>query len=222
MLTEKFQKVYDLRERVLPDHIDTSMPDNRELCELLVARYLAANGIGTAAQICYLRKGLKKHVEAVIEDYLEAGKILPCRIGGSTYYAIPQALELLSTPLSRSRLKILSPFDNLVIQRKRVSELFDFDYQIECYVPEKKRKFGYFGLPILWNAELVARVDCKADRKTGILIIRKLVLEESLKKREAFFQSFTKEMDNFAMFNGCAFWQPESTCSESVRDMLVS
>ena len=219
---EKFQKVYDLRERVLPGHVDTSTPDTRELCGMLIDRYLAANGLGTAAQISYLRKGLKKQVEGVLVDYLEAGKVLACRVGELDYYATPQSLELLSTPLSRSRLKILSPFDNLVIQRKRISELFGFDYQIECYVPEKKRKFGYFCLPVLWNAGLVARLDCKADRKTGVLIIRNLVLEDSLKKQDVFFRSLKKEMDKFALFNGCVSWQPGNTCSKLVRTMLVS
>ena len=219
---EKFQKVYDLRDRVLPDHVDRSMPDTRELCEILVDRYLAANGIGTAAQISYLRKGLKKSVEEVLLDYLETGRVLACKVRELTYYATPRSLDLLSTPISRSRLKILSPFDNLVIQRKRISALFGFDYQIECYVPEEKRKFGYFCLPVLWNAELVARMDCKADRKAGILTIRSLVLEDSIKKQEVFFQSLKNELDKFSLFNGCTSWQLDKACGSSVRGMLAS
>ena len=126
-------------------------------------RYLAANGLGTAAQISYLRKGLKKQVEGVLVDYLEAGKVLACRVGELDYYATPQSLELLSTPLSRSRLKILSPFDNLVIQRKRISELFGFDYQIECYVPEKKESSVIFafrcsGMQDWWRGWIVRRI----------------------------------------------------------------
>ena len=84
---------------------------------------------------------------------------------GNGYFALPESLELLRKPLSRSKLKILSPFDNLLIQRKRMKTLFSFDYQIECYVPEGKRQYGYFSLPILWDGKLVARMDCKADRK---------------------------------------------------------
>jgi uncharacterized protein YcaQ len=70
--------------------------------------------------------------------------------------ALPESLVLLNKPLARSKLKILSPFDNLLIQRQRMRNLFGFDYQIECYVPAAKRKHGYFSLPILWGGRLVS------------------------------------------------------------------
>ena len=72
---------------------------------------------------------------------------------------------------------ILSPFDNAVIQRKRLSEVFGFDYQIECYVPPAKRQYGYFSFPLLWGSEFVGRMDAKIDRKTHIFHIQNLHLE---------------------------------------------
>ena len=71
-----------------------------------------------------------------------------------------------------NRAMILSPFDNAVIQRDRLIDLFGFDYQIECYVPEPKRKYGYFCLPLLLGSEFVGRVDAKAHRATGTLEIK--------------------------------------------------
>ena len=103
----------------------------------------------------------------------------------------------------RSKLKILSPFDDLVIQRKRMQALFGFDYQIECYVPAAKRCFGYFSLPILWDGKLVARMDCKADRKDSVMNILHLALEPSLKKLDAFRIALSKELEGFLQFNGC-------------------
>ena len=72
---------------------------------------------------------------------------------------------------TKDYLKILSPFDNAVIHREKLKAVFGFDYKIECYTPKEKRVFGYFSLPILFNDVLVARVDCKAHRKEGILEI---------------------------------------------------
>jgi uncharacterized protein YcaQ len=100
-------------------------------------------------------------------------------------------------------LKILSPFDNLVIQRKRMKALFGFEYLIECYVPEAKRRYGYFSLPILWDGKLVARMDCKAERKKSLLHIMHLALEPGLIKTDAFAQALTKELVSFLQFNEC-------------------
>ena len=160
-----FHKVYDLTERVLPDDTDTTLPDPEEYARFLITRYLQANGLGKSAEIAYLLKNTKPLVSATLQEMVSNGELLQISVGGSSYYALPDSLELLSKPLARIKLKILSPFDNLLIQRKRMQMLFGFDYLIECYVPEAKRQYGYFSLPVLWNGKLVARMDCKAERK---------------------------------------------------------
>ncbi|WP_372645689.1 DNA glycosylase AlkZ-like family protein, partial [Ancylomarina sp.] len=130
--------------------------------------------------------------------------------------------ELLSRSLSRSKLKILSPFDNLLIQRKRIQTLFHFDYQIECYVPEAKRQYGYFSLPILWDGQLLARMDCKADRKTAVLHIKHLVLEANLTKTEAFALALSKELKAFMQFNDCTSIQLHKTTPASFKNTFQS
>jgi uncharacterized protein YcaQ len=95
---------------------------------------------------------------------------------------------------------IFSPFDNLIIQRKKLSELFNFDYQIEFYVPASKRKYGYFCLPVFIGNQAVARIDCKADRKAGEFIINSIHYEKGIYKEPLPFQNKLKE---FATFNGC-------------------
>jgi len=198
-----FHKVYDLTERVLPDHVDISMPGMEEYARFLVKRYLQANGLGKATEMTYLLKNPKAAVSSVLQEMLSNGELVEISVSGNNYYVLPASLNLLNKPLVRSRLKILSPFDNLLIQRKRILELFGFDYTLECYVPASKRKFGYFALPVLWDGKLVARMDCKADRKKAHMHIYHLALESGLEKTDAFGLALSKGLVSFLQFNEC-------------------
>ena len=171
-----FHKVYDLTERVLPEGINTCLPSPEEYARFLITQYLQTNGLGQAAEIAYLLKNTKPIVTATLQEMVSSGELIKLTVGSQSYFALPESLALLNKPLARSKLKILSPFDNLLIQRKRMKALFDFDYLIECYVPAAKRQYGYFSLPILWDGKLVARMDCKMDKKSATLQDRKSVV----------------------------------------------
>jgi uncharacterized protein YcaQ len=97
---------------------------------------------------------------------------------------------------------ILSPFDPLNVFRHRLRDFFDFDYQIECFVPEPKRKYGYFSLPILIGDRFIARADAKADRKQKVLTIHNLHFE-SIKLTQAMFVRISDAIRDFATFNQC-------------------
>ncbi len=217
-----FQKVYDLRSRVLPDTVDTNMPSPREWHRFLILKYLQTNGIGQAGEIAYLRTGMKKAVQIELDNMREQGELIVININNDNYYTLPQTLELLEKPLPRARLKILSPFDNLVIQRQRILRLFGFDYQLECYMPKQNRKYGYFCLPIVWNAALLARMDCKADRKTKSLIIRNLILEPSVTPLQRFAKALAKELKRFMAFNGCNQLLVHTLSEQSIRQLLLA
>ncbi|RKE03220.1 winged helix-turn-helix domain-containing protein [Marinifilum flexuosum] len=210
-----FHKVYDLTERVISSDIDISMPTEEEYIRFLIVRYLEANGLGLASEMAYLLKNTKPIVERYLKEMHLSGELLQIKVGEVNYYTLPSALDLLNKLLSRSKLKILSPFDNLLIQRKRMHSLFNYDYQIECYVPEAKRKFGYFCLPVLWDGKLVARMDCKADRKTSVLHVNHLALEANLKKLDAFSEALSKELKAFMIFNDCKQVKIHRTTPES-------
>lgn len=217
-----FHKVYDLTERVLPEKIDTTLPDRDEHTRFLITGYLQANGLAQAAEIAYLLKNTKPLVLATLNEMVSNGELAHVSTGGGNYYVLPASLALLNKSLARNKLKILSPFDNLLIQRKRMQALFDFDYQIECYVPEAKRQYGYFSLPILWDGTLVARMDCKADRKTSVLHIRHLAVEASLIKTDAFFMALYKELAAFTQFNNCSELRLHKTSPPSLKPALQS
>lgn len=215
-----FHKVYDLTERVLPEGTDTTLPDPQEYARFLITRFLRANGLGQSTEIAYLLSGTKRLVSATLQDMVFSGELLQIRVADKLYYALPSSLELLGKPLARSKLKILSPFDNLLIQRNRMKSLFGFDYLIECYVPEPKRRYGYFSLPVLWDGKLVARMDCKTERKASRMHIYHLALEPTVQKIDALLLALRKELESFLQFNGCNKLQLHRTSPASVKPEL--
>lgn len=217
---KNFHKVYDLTERVLPEYVDTTMPNEGEYMRYLIVRYLRANALGQASEIAYLLKNTKKEVSVALKEMLLSGELEQVEVKGVVYYILPESLGVLNKSLGQSNLKILSPFDNLIIQRKRTKELFGFDYLLECYVPQEKRQFGYFVLPILWDGTLVARMDCKADRKTSILHIHSVFLESTLTPSDDFVTAFGKELESFMHFNDCKAIQLNTAIPEKLKILL--
>ncbi|MBQ0797118.1 crosslink repair DNA glycosylase YcaQ family protein [Zhongshania sp.] len=219
---QNFHKVYDLSERVLPKGVNTTPPTQEEYARFLIVSYLRANGLGQAPEIAYLRKNTKPLISKTLKDMAANNELLQINVGGNHYYALAESLELLNKPLARSKLAILSPFDNLLIQRKRMQMLFDFDYLIECYVPEEKRQYGYFSLPILWDGKLQARMDCKVDRKTSHLHIQHLALDASLKKVDAFTHALYKQLPAFMQFNHCTQLSLHKSTPQNLPPMPIN
>ena len=199
---EGFQKVYDLRERVLPAWVDTREPSIEEFAAYLIDSNLRAHGFASEKSMRYLRKG-KQLASAISEQLLarvDAGQLQSLTIEDKSFFIEPQVLEN-SSSRSSTTLRILSPFDNSVIQRERGRQVFNYDYQIECYVPEARRKFGYFCLPLLYRDSLVGRIDCKAHRKQKLLEIKSVHLEKPVDAN--FSDAFLKALEKFTRFNQC-------------------
>ncbi|WP_117233974.1 winged helix-turn-helix domain-containing protein [Vibrio maerlii] len=213
MISERraFHKVYDLTERVLPSHVDTTIPSEDDYARFLVLNTLRTHGLARLPEMTYLLKGVKSNVQLALEELIEEKLVLDVFVGTERYYALPESLDLVHQRLSRKQAKILSPFDNFIIQRNRLRDIFDFDYQLECYVPAPKRKYGYFVLPVLWDGRLVARVDCKAHRKDEHLEVINLYLEPRLSKLDEFQHSLNKELLAFTHFNQCASYSITNT-----------
>lgn len=174
-----FVTEYDLPHRVLPGEILDRPPVPRERAErelvLLAARAL---GIGTAADIAdYFRIGISR-VRPILADLVADGALRTADVRGwaDLAYLDPAARR----PRRIDRRALLSPFDPLVWFRPRALRLFDFDYRIEIYTPAAKRRHGYYVLPFLLGERLAARVDLKADRKAGALVVRSAFGEDGL------------------------------------------
>jgi uncharacterized protein YcaQ len=207
MVSERngMQKKYDLSERVLLPSINTVPPTPLELAEYLTDTYLRAYGFTTLKQITHLRTGtaIRNDVNAVIKQKLEEGSVHPLSIEGMpTVYVKTNLMDAIYT-IPAPHVRILSPFDNSVIHRDRVKQVFDFDYRMECYTPKEKRQFGYFCLPILFGATFIGRVDCKTHRKQQQLELIHLHIENTNLDVESWLIPFVDTVQKFAAFNNC-------------------
>jgi hypothetical protein len=199
-----FQRRYDLSERVLPAGLDTSLPRAEESAHFVARRALQSLGLTTAKQ---KDEGLSdaRRVAQALAELSEAGEAVAVQVEGLEKEVFFAARPLLSAPRPRRRqLHLLSPFDNLVIDRRRTAAFFDFDYRIECYTPAPKRQYGYFTLPILWGDELVGRLDPKAERREGIFRVKTLALEPGFRADEAFYPALAARLRAFAAYHGCS------------------
>jgi uncharacterized protein YcaQ len=151
---------------VLEQAVPTSEEARRELLRLAVRHH----GLGTLADIAdYYRQNATK-ARPLLADLVRTGEIEEVEVDGwkGPVYADPEAI----LPRRIEGRALLCPFDPVMWFRPRTERLFDFHYRIEIYVPEPQRKFGYYVLPFLLDGRLVARVDLKAHRATGVLAVR--------------------------------------------------
>lgn len=189
-----WRRVYDLAERAVPEELraapaaerwvddeGVSGPDDDTCLRELLARSVRVMGVGTFADVVDVhRLGpsvvlTRPMLEAVLDDLVADGRVVRVDVEGwtETAYADPAALSDLAP--ARSRTTLLSPFDSLVWHRGRTARLFDFDYQMELYVPQHKRVHGYYTMPVLHGGRLVSRVDPK--REKGVLHARQVTFE---------------------------------------------
>ena len=203
-----FEKSYDLTERVLPSSIDVGEPSTEEFANYLIDTTLRAHGFATHTTFASGARHipLRGTVKAELKRRTEEGKLRKFTNNqGVPFWVEPETLDG-KTPRIAKTVQILSPFDNAVIQRERLLEVFNFDYRIECYVPEPKRRFGYFCLPIVYADQLVGRMDCKSHRAEGCFEIKALFLEAgfaSRKRVEELADPLSAAVVEYAKFDGC-------------------
>ncbi|MCC6729367.1 MAG: YcaQ family DNA glycosylase [Chthonomonadales bacterium] len=199
-----FQRVFDLTERVLPADLDTTPPDESEMGRFLVRRHLAAHGATAAREV---GRGLhcQTTIEAAIRELTLSGDVRAIEVEGiGPRWVLTRALADLDEPEPHGPpVHILSPFDNLVIDRQRLRRLFGFDYALECYLPEERRKFGFFVLPILFEGRFVGRMDVRADRPTLALLVRNLSMEPGVRIDAELVDALADRIAEFAAFNRC-------------------
>ena len=148
----------------------------REVLNYLLDRALRAQGVVSVESACYLNAPRKPAIRKLIEARIRRGELVPVDLEGAgkwLHYATPETLD---TPLpspAEELVHILSPFDPLVNQRKRLQLFFGYEHRFEAYVPKEKRVFGYFACPTIIGDRVAAALDLKTDRERGRLLIQK-------------------------------------------------
>jgi len=203
---QNFQRVYDLRERVLPAWNDALLPSKEETRDTRALKAVGALGVTKARWVADYFRTNKKETTAAVVRLADEGRLLRFKVEGwdEEAFAHTENLKLIEQA-SAGKLRpalttLLSPFDPLVWDRVRARELFGFDYRLECYTPAPKRRFGYFTLPVLHRERLVGRLDPKAHRAEGVFEVKSLHMEEGVTIDDELVESLARAL------KGCAAW----------------
>jgi hypothetical protein len=167
-------KTYELIERHFGWDRPPKSASTGEVSNYLLDRALRAQGIVSLDSICHLDAPSKSQVRRLIESRVRRNELAPVALEGAgkqEHWARPEALE--AGGPAPEMVHILSPFDPLIIQRKRTELFFGYGHRFEAYVPKEKRVFGYFALPVLVGDDIVAAIDLKTDRKRRELLVQK-------------------------------------------------
>lgn len=172
------ERLWDLAERWFPPETPRRTLSLKERDQLAVAHALKALGVATPRQIgAYFLRGRYTNIAETLSKLLSRRGIIECFVQGSPGWFIHrESLPLLDTPW-RPRTTLLSPFDNLLADRKRLRDLFQFEYATEIYMPATKRARGYYAMPILAGDRLVGSVNPLFDRRSRLLRFDRLILE---------------------------------------------
>ncbi|HMJ70882.1 MAG TPA: crosslink repair DNA glycosylase YcaQ family protein [Cyclobacteriaceae bacterium] len=198
-----FHKIYDLTDNIIPAGVDRTRPTLEEYGRHVVLRSLKALGVAYGNEIAWNGRLVKDSVKPELKKLVDTGEVCEVNIEGlkGPLYMLPEyknkKINLAGDAF------ILSPFDMLNVFRRRLRDFFDFEYQVECFVPEAKRKYGYFSLPILVGDTFVARMDSKADRKKKTLTIHNIHFEP-VKMTKDMTDEVCDAIGAFAKFNECA------------------
>ena len=178
-----FEKVFSPLSSIVPDEIiSLPTPDLAVAQRELTMRSVRALGVGTAKEVAdYFRIPIKD-ARRCLEELIEEGAVIPAEVRGRGSRSSGSKAPLVADPEAKIPRKIegatvLSPFDPVVWNRDRALRMFDFEYRIEIYVPESKRRWGYYVLPVMVDGEIVARLDLKADRTNRVLRVKRSHLE---------------------------------------------
>lgn len=206
---EAFRKNYDLTERVIPPEARAWLPTEAESIDWLCRAALERLGFATSGELAaFWATVTPSEAKHWVEAALARGEVEPVEVMGldgkpRQSVAFPGVVEAAqAAPEPTKRLRVLSPFDPALRDRKRAERLFGFHYRIEIFVPAAQRRYGYYVFPLLEGARLVGRIDMAADRTTGALVVSALWPEAGVRWGEGRQSRLEAELARVARFAG--------------------
>ncbi|MBF9031114.1 winged helix-turn-helix domain-containing protein [Rhodobacterales bacterium HKCCE3408] len=207
---EGFQKHYDLTERVIPEEARAHEPSETETIDWACSAALDRLGFATSGELAaFWDLVTPEEAKAWTARALADGRIVPAEteLADGTRRAVfvaPGTLEALpDLPPVAPRLRILSPFDPALRDRKRAERLFGYHFRIEIFVPEAQRRYGYYVFPVIEGANLIGRIDVAADRDAGVLRVAAFWPEHGVAMGRGREARLGAELDRLARFGGC-------------------
>jgi uncharacterized protein len=205
---EGFRKIYDLTERVIPEAVRAASPAPQETVDWACWGALDRLGFATAGEVAAFWAAVEPgQARDWARAALARGALIEVAVEGADGGRRTSLMrpEVLAAPLPEvaGRLRILSPFDPALRDRKRAERLFGFAYRIEVFVPEPKRHYGYYVFPVLEGARIIGRLDAKAHRADGALRIRAYWPEPGVLMGKGRQAALMAELHRLATFAGC-------------------
>ncbi len=207
----RFQRYYDLSENVLPSWVEVEPPSDEERIEFFIRKTLRCLGAIKPVDVrkYYHHHSVKlgqttKQIEERLKG-LDGVKGFMVEGDKKMHYCLDEDIERLENingDFSFDDVRLLIYFDNMMWNRERVQHLFGFKSKLEIYLPQDKRVYGYYHLPILFDDQLVARIEPKMDRKEKKLIIRGYWTEPEFKETAEYREKLERNLENFAAFHG--------------------
>jgi uncharacterized protein len=209
-----FHKVYDLAERVLPEAHASAPPDREEHLDWACRSALERLGVATSSEIAGFWNAVSlEDARAWARRAADAGEIATVRVAAvdgakdwDAYAVADWEARAAALPAAPPRVRLLSPFDPILRDRKRTLRLFGFDYRFEAFVPEAKRQHGYYVLPILEGERLVGRLDPKLHRDRGLLEVRALWWEPGVRESKGRRAALEAALERLARSVGAERW----------------
>ena len=220
------RRYYDLTERFLPLNADVETSSREEYERFMIRKYMRAYGLIDTRHWRFgwlpLKASQRKNI---VKKMIEDNELCPVKIEGvkHVYYVLEENLGLLenSDTSASEKVHFVAPLDNLLWNRRMISEIFDFNYSWEVYKPPEKRIYGYYAMPILYGTRFIGRLDPKLDRQNRKMIINSIVLEEKDFDRDSLVGELAAALQRFLKFHDVSQINLKKTQPKDLKPALM-
>jgi len=220
------RRYYDLTERLLPPNPDAKTPTREEYERFMIRKYMKAYGLIDTRDWRFgwlpIKASQRKNI---VKKMTEDNELCPVKIEGvkHVYYVLEENSSVLenSDTSASEKVHFVAPLDNLLWNRRMISEVFDFDYYWEVYKPPEKRIYGYYVMPILYGTRFIGRLDPKLDRQNRKMIINSIVLEEKDFDRDSLVGELVAAIQRFLKLHDVSQINIEKTSPKDLKHVLM-